>query len=192
VAVAASVPILAPVVGPRIEQAASDLRLAFVEENFDSHTGARLAQWPISLRLWRDRPIVGHGLGSYVPEAFARFRPDEPVPEYPRLPGEPRPDRTGPPVLPHPHSAWLHALAMTGLVGAGLCALIWWQVLVNAQRATLRLSPVAPALVPAVLGLFIAFVLDSHHLSAPGTSVLMLVIGLSWPRPTGLAEADSA
>lgn len=76
--------------------------------DFDSSTGTRLELYRVSLALVRDRPVLGHGTGSFT-RAFAdKTRGQVPAPQR------------------NPHNEYLHWLVQLGLAGlAGLLFLFW-------------------------------------------------------------------
>jgi O-antigen ligase len=151
---------------------------------------ARKDMWLVTLSLWRQAPIFGHGLGSFT-QIF--------TPEFERLLASgfalsPRGN-----ALTHPHNELLLWLAETGLVGVSLVILPWLALVgvVLRQKPALGLAWFA-ALFPIALHTLTEFPLHGSgaHWFLFG---LILSMGLSelantvkpfaWPRYAWLGAA---
>jgi O-antigen ligase len=110
-----------------------------------SSTGTRLELYRVSLALVRDRPLIGHGTGSYA-KAFADHT-----------------GRGGPGLVRNPHSEYLHTTVQLGMVGlAGLLYLFlthWRLAPAVASPLEFRLAR-ALILMMAVGCLFNSWLLD--------------------------------
>jgi len=166
-----------PYVRDRVEQATTDIRNTIDHEDYRSDIGARLYQVHLSWTLFTDKPITGQGLGSYFVQA--RQMVDENQVEEDR--------ETSKPVLNTPHNAVLYIMCETGLIGFVLYVLFWVIFCIYAWRTWLktsetRLIGIDYCTLPAlVIGVFIAFLLDCQNLSAPGASLLVILVAVSMP-----------
>ena len=85
------------------------------EETLDQSATTRLHTWQTLWKMVQDRPIVGAGFDTTVPEIFRRYSPVEGLPAY------------------APHSIYFQALGEHGFVGLFLFLLLMW---VTWRRAT--------------------------------------------------------
>ncbi|MBL1217171.1 MAG: O-antigen ligase family protein [Planctomycetes bacterium] len=168
----------------RFDAARTEISAAWVDGDYRSDTGARLFQIRLSWDLFRHRPMIGHGLGSYRQTAVevARSIPVSP-PDEDKTDGTLRQNPR--PVLEHPHSAVLYTAVTTGVVGLGLWFAFWLRLFL--RSVTCMRVPAGQsyyiALPAIVVGLAVSYLLDCQNLSAPGTSILMFVACLAL-RPT--------
>jgi O-antigen ligase len=91
--------------------------------DLDSSVGTRLELYRVSAELFRDRPVLGHGTGSFA-RAFAAKAQDP----------------TAKPVR-NPHSEYLHWMVQLGLIGlAALLYLFWthWRLAPHLETALAR------------------------------------------------------
>ena len=100
----------------------------------EANLWVRVSAWEDSLRMIRDFPLFGVGLGGW-PELF---------PRYQRPPWSPTFFRKA-------HNDYLELFAETGFVGFGLLAWFFWQVGRRLLRALKTLSPKALPLFVALL-----------------------------------------
>lgn len=187
--------IMARPAADRFDQAWQGVRQAIVHEDYTNDVAARWRQAQISFALASQHPFTGVGAGDYHSAATA-WLDQQTNPESETNTNQ----RAG--LLPHPHSSLLYALAVLGLPGL-ICFLAIWCTL--AWRAAQRIhfdvehssetERYDPVLLPAVLMLFIAFVLDAHILSSPGVLLMTMLIAhmmrLRFLPPHGLPEAGS-
>jgi O-antigen ligase len=124
VAVAGSWPLTGPKVTARINAAIQDVHGARHDNEYWTDVGTRLGLWRWSMDIFRHHPIRGAGVGSFetalddVPHFVeARAYAATVNPDYPR-----RLQRM------HPHSVYLRALALTGIVGAGTLLVMLWVI----------------------------------------------------------------
>lgn len=137
---------------------------------YRSDVGARIMQAKISTQLFRTHPMLGVGAGSYFDQADRAFRSSDSESD------EETKKRV--PVRNHPHSALLYAFVIIGLPGGILYLAFWFMLAISGFRTALHSAvtdPIAAAAPGLIVGLFIAFAVDSQNLSAPGMTVLMLV-----------------
>jgi O-antigen ligase len=122
----------------------------------DDRTSSRPVLWRAALRLFAESPVEGGGLGSFS------WRLPDLVPAGSRLP-----------MRDNPGSAYLQALAETGIVGFGVTLVF---VVSLARQAIARLKePDFPGTAAALLALLLAFVVGSHWL-APEVSLLFFLL----------------
>lgn len=131
-------PLLLMCLLPPVRERVSDL----VRSGFKSRdAGSRLLMWKVAMRMIAERPLTGHGPGSYAMQYIDRL-------------GEltPSPKQTS--VLPNitfareAHEDYLQAAAEFGLVGAGLSLLLLTMIL---KRAFARRAPPASGWPAAVM-----------------------------------------
>lgn len=118
----------------RFQQAYKEVT-QFQFKNDYSSVGARLQMWNISLDLIREKPLLGHGVGSYTPLAEKAFADD-------------RMCSIG---CAQPHNQYLLFGVETGLLGVLAFAALLTSALVAWQRMPDR-NPLLPVYV-AILGL---------------------------------------
>ncbi len=87
----------------------------------------RLAIWRDTMRLFKSRPIIGHGLGTYDVVAYT-LEDTTAVPLY-RGAGW------------HAHNVYLHVLAETGLVGLVTWCYLWFAIIGQIIGAWNRADP---------------------------------------------------
>jgi O-antigen ligase len=146
--------------------------------SIDDRTSSRPILWRAALTLFAESPVEGGGLGSFA------WRLPDLVPAGARLP-----------MRDNPGSAYLQALAETGLVGFALTVVF---VVALARHALARRrDPDSAGAAAAVLAVLVAFVVGSHWL-APEVSFLFFLLaarfalsdeprGGAWPRRRTLA-----
>jgi O-antigen ligase len=118
----------ANVAGPLLERAATLGRLSD-----DQGLHWRLRQWRVAESLWQERPLDGHGPGSFPLEAAPRL--PQPIPLAVVL-------STGPNLALNAHSLYLQILAENGMVGL---LLYLWMVVAFLESGRRALSKVSAA-----------------------------------------------
>lgn len=105
-------------------------RVRTVLSGRDPYAGERHLHWRVARELFRERPLIGHGYGTFRILALERLSPEWYM-EAPRR-------RTGMLVPGHAHNEYLQVLAGTGLVGGALFAWVlaafYWVALPVAIR----------------------------------------------------------
>ena len=89
--------------------------------------GMRLGIWRDALRLFRARPVAGHGLGTFDVAAYAS--PDSVADPAFRRAGW------------HAHNVYLHLLAETGVIGLAAWCAFWLALLAKLSTAWRRSDP---------------------------------------------------
>lgn len=125
--------------------------------SLDDRTSSRPILWRAALALFSEAPLEGGGLGS-----FAWRLPDLVAAGSPRLP-----------MRDNPGSAYLQALAETGIVGFAL-TLVFAAALAR-QALARRRDPDSSGAAAGLLALLLAFVVGSHWL-APEVSFLFFLL----------------
>jgi putative inorganic carbon (HCO3(-)) transporter len=115
--------------GPLLQRAATLARLGD-----DEGAGWRVRQWRIALSLSRDRPVIGHGLGTFPIAAAPRF--SQPISTNLVA-------ATGPNLSLNAHSLYLQTLVESGLIGLALYLWMVTAFLSAGFRFLRRLSTVA-------------------------------------------------
>jgi len=125
--------------------------------SLDDRTSSRPTLWSAALTLFSENPVEGGGLGS-----FAWRLPDLVGPSSPRLP-----------MRDNPGSAYLQALAETGITGFAL-TLVFAAVLAR-QALGRRRDPDSFGAAAGLLAVLLGFVVGSHWL-APEVSLLFFLL----------------
>ncbi|HOW71621.1 MAG TPA: O-antigen ligase family protein [Phycisphaerae bacterium] len=143
----------------------------------------RLYCWSYALSLFMERPLIGHGQGSYVllAQAFSRNE------------AELNPSLFPAEMLGHAHNEWLEILADLGLVGLILTALALaatcWAGMVALQRAKTGCERWT---IFALLGSFVGIVAceaTDVGLRMPGLPLIYwTVVGLLWAASRGVED----
>jgi O-antigen ligase len=134
--------------------------------SLEDRASSRPILWRAALRLFAESPVVGSGVGSFS------WR-------LPELAGE---GGTRLPMRDNPGSAYLQALAETGIVGLFL-TLVFALVLARVCLARIRELD-APGGAAAVLAFLLVLVVGSHWL-APEVSFLFFLLGAGVATPQG-------
>jgi O-antigen ligase len=98
----------------RIDRTVQEIREASTQRDLATSGGLRLVMWSWAYEMFRAHPVKGIGAGSYRAE-------QQELPAYQEL-LQRQPEDAEYFNRTHPHSAYLYALACTGLVGAALLA----------------------------------------------------------------------
>lgn len=182
VLVGGSVGVAWPKVGPglveRIEVGVREVRDALgghdAVAGMTSDTGARIAMAKWSWEAFAARPIAGVGAGSLR----SIFRD-----HWLRM-GVPPSALAG---HAHSHNTYLHILATTGLIGAGLALAAIGVGLRNAFRRAAAFGSYDAAPFGALVGLLLVGAFDTIHVNSQTAALLTLLLSLSpaWepPRP---------
>jgi O-antigen ligase len=125
--------------------------------SIDDRTSSRPVLWRAAVKLFTESPVEGGGLGS-----FSWRLPDLVGGRDARLP-----------MRDNPGSAYLQALAETGVVGLALTLL--FLVGLAGQALARRRDPEASGAAAAILALLVAFLVGSHWL-APEVSLLFFLL----------------
>ncbi len=123
----------------------------------------RLAHWQAAVAMFSDHPLLGVGIGNYVPA----------YPAY-ALPGWEDP-------LGHAHNYYLHVAAEGGLVGLAAYLVLWGAAFWQAFRLHLRAEGEWRGLTLGVLGVMVALSVHSlfDNLYVQGMNMhLAMILGL--------------
>ncbi len=178
----AGVPVVAVIVGvvilaaqqgvrERVGSGITEIRQAMSAQRYESDTGARIKFAAWAVRMGMDRPIWGHGAGSYETWARADLRAGGVNPDTVRT-------------APQAHNLWLHAFATLGIVGVGLLVAIVLCA-VRGGFAGLTLESVGtydagPAF--ALLGVLLTTPFDVQYVNTPPVILLAVLISLCMRR----------
>src|SRR6185369_6642240 len=104
----------------RAQAGISEVTAALREQRYDTDTGARIKLALMAIEMFEQRPIQGHGAGSYRPFAQAELRregaDDAKMEWWADKPAS-------------AHNAWLHIAATLGLVGVLIAIGVVWAAL---------------------------------------------------------------
>lgn len=161
-----------PTIARRFEETREEVRRVLVDRDMTTYSGSRVqfALW--AMEMWRERPIEGHGAGSY--EAWVRAKLD-------REGGTEKVDHIG----PQAHNLVLHAGATLGAVGVLIMAGLIWFVLRGGVdglprdergRADLGTYDAGPGC--AVLGLLMCAPFEVAYVHTPPSALLSVLIPL--------------
>jgi len=118
-----------------------------VEPDRNPGVEMRLGIWRDTIRLFRSRPITGHGLGTYDIAAYSL------------------PDARADPAFRgkgwHAHNVYLHMLAETGVIGLLAWCYFWFSILIELWRAWRRADSSQRAAVAGAAWAIAAFLLLS-------------------------------
>ncbi len=164
-----------PQVAARVRSAATDLQAAINNDDYSGDVAARWRQLDISFTLAREHPFTGVGAGGYLEAARKVVAAGRGETTH-NSGNTQQAKRQSGGLLTHPHSALLYHLAVLGWPGLFLYLAFW--VLLAREALRPRRRGMSLNRLPLVIGLFVAFLVDSHNLSAPGTLVLMFMMTL--------------
>jgi putative inorganic carbon (HCO3(-)) transporter len=152
-------------------------RVQLTDENYA--VVERLAHWEAALRMLSDRPLLGVGIGNYVPT----------YPAY-AVPGWKDP-------LGHAHNQYLNVAAETGLVGLVAYLVLFAAFAGHAWGAVRSVTGYAQGMALGVLGVLGAFATHSlfdnlyvHGMNMHLALLLGLVSVLSVKRGESIVQAD--
>ena len=135
--------------------------------------GLRIGFWSWAWNTFREKPLLGHGLGSFREVMITQpsyMKAEERWPEHAKDYMQ----------RDHAHSSYLHLLSGTGVFGAALFVALLIIALVGAWRSPLDHS-FADGVLPALVVWIIAAQFDALHLNAHMLGVLMFLVTLSLP-----------
>ncbi len=153
---AALAPLAWDFLSTRIEQARSDLAAAR-DGAFTTDVGFRLASYRVATELAGERPLLGHGAGSFGVEA-SRVAPDL--------------EWDG---ITHAHSTWLTVAVETGWPSAALVLGLLSFAAVRGWRAGLS-TPVAAGTVAGLVAWMVAACFDTPHHSGTMNGLLQFTL----------------
>jgi O-antigen ligase len=111
--------------------------------------GMRLAIWTDTMRLFRARPITGHGPGTYDVVAYTLTENAPDHEDLYRGAGW------------HAHNVYLHLLAETGILGFAAWSYLWFTILVQLLRSWRAAAPGDRAMLAGPLWALAAFLVLS-------------------------------
>lgn len=151
----------------RFEAGRAEVRSALVDGNYNSDTGARLAMAGWAWRLFIEHPVRGVGVGGYRPAVEDLLRRQGVDPASRAL-------------HDHAHNALLHALATTGLVGAGLFIVMLAAGLHGLIRTALRegIGTYTAGPLFAMTGLILMTPFDTFQVNSQTAALMWLFLGL--------------
>jgi len=160
-------------IGRRVQAGYDEVAAALHEDNYDSHTGARILMGKMALEAVATHPIRGVGAGGFRAWSQARLQARG-MPERAKL------------IHPHAHSAPLHLAATAGLVGLGLAlgAVVFAlrgafapSAIPGAEQRASNPYDLGPAW--ALLGLLLAGAFDVVHINAQTAAMLFLLLAIT-------------
>lgn len=152
----------------------------FVQEARSTYSiNQRIEHWKSTTAMWKERPVLGVGLGGFQ-AAYHAYRSDGEVRALGVLPG--RPERFK--VLTGAHQTWLQLAAEAGLpavlgflalTGGGL--FLWWRKFSGLARDSFIVGAAAAATLIAgvTAGMF-----NSLHVAPAHWTILAISAGLLW------------
>jgi O-antigen ligase len=161
-------PLIGDKIEGRIQSAVEQWHAAVDEGDYSTDVGLRvmLAKW--SWRFLEERPLTGHGAGSFHSKILASA-------EYPQL-IQRFPDKKPEFFAPgHPHSSPMHVLASTGAVGGVLFLATILLLLVAAVRNR-HDTPYSAVHGFVLLGWLIGSLFDCYHLNAHQFGLFALLV----------------
>lgn len=121
--------------------------------------------WQGTLQMIAAKPVVGHGLGTFVAN-FPSFRPTEYFAQ---------PKATT--VTDHAHNELLETAAETGILGVGAMLWLWWVVAVRGRRAC-RENPLLAGFAGAAIVLAVHGFVDVGLRHPPLMPLFWILLGL--------------
>lgn len=171
-------------ISERIENARTELRGALEDGNFGTSTGLRVGLWSWAWNTFREKPLIGHGLGSFRDAMITQptyLKAEERWPEHARDYMQ----------RDHAHSSYLHLLSGTGIPGAALFVALLIMALIGAWRSPLD-HVFADGTLPALVVWMIAAQFDALHLNAHMLGLLMFLVTITLPmRPAGVIKTGA-
>lgn len=158
---------------PRLQDAAAEYHAAVDEGDYGTSVGLRIGLWSWAWGMFRERPLVGHGLGSFRTGMIEQ-------PSYRRA-AERWPERAESYMQrDHAHSTYLHLLAVAGLPGAMLFVSMLMWTLIAAWRVPL-VHPFDDGLLAAVILWMVTVQFDALHLNGHMMGLLFFLVTLALP-----------
>jgi O-antigen ligase len=175
---------LAPLAAQRFEQAREDLRQVVQEQDYASHTGARLFMARVALEMFTSKPLIGHGGGSYRRsggDVAERLLADE--------------DDVKPRSLihGHAHNLYLHEMATRGVIGLALVLAVLVGGIVTATRGSEApgAAPWRAGLPWAIAGIALCAMFDHPLITHNNAYFTMLLMALALGGPASWAAAPT-
>jgi O-antigen ligase len=160
-------------IAKRARTGLEEARAALTQGEYETDTGARIkfARWAIDMGL--EKPLQGHGAGSYEWWVRQRLAAEGTDPANVRT-------------APQAHNLWLHAFATLGIVGVIIAGAIGVTAIAGAAagltRDNLGTYDAGPAF--ALLGVLLTTPFDVAYVNSPPSALLGVLLVLSlWPRP---------
>ncbi len=170
----ASIP-LAPLAATRLEQARADVTQALRDGDYTSDTGARIFMAKVAWRMFLDRPLLGHGGGSYRAvgaEAAQRLHAEEEI------------QGAGGLIHGHAHNLFLHEAATRGVVGLGLVLAMFVGAYATAWRSVeAKTVPWREGLPWAIAAMAACALFDHPLITHNCAYATMLLFGLALAPP---------
>ncbi len=179
VAISGIMIVMWPKINTRVTEFQDQINAARLNEQYKSDVGSRLKQVELSIALAAGHPFLGVGAGDYHGAAVAyvedldanKYQDEQDTAEQPISSA----GRTIP-ILNHPHSSLLYSVSVLGLPGLLLYLSFWMMLFIMSYRTAYHAQYAYEIVLPAaVIGLFAAFAVDSHHLADTGMISLTLV-----------------
>ncbi len=156
------------VITRRAKDGYDEARAALVERQYETDTGARIKFAGWALRMSLERPLQGHGAGSYEHWTRERLRTQGIDPDTVRT-------------APQGHNLWLHAFGTLGIAGLGLAVAIAWAALRAAAapvtRETLGTYESGPFF--ALVGMILTTPFDVAYVNSPPSALLAVLFALA-------------
>ncbi|MCH7547208.1 MAG: O-antigen ligase family protein [Planctomycetes bacterium] len=169
-------------ISERFEDAKTEFRAAIEEGDYGTSVGLRIGLWSWAWNTFREKPLLGHGLGSFREVMITQpsyMKAEERWPEHAVEYMQ----------RDHAHSSYLHLLSSTGIFGAAFFVALLIMALIGAWRSPLD-HPFADGVLPALVVWIIAAQFDALHLNAHMLGLLMFLVMLSLPvRPRYIDES---
>jgi O-antigen ligase len=157
-------------VSRRVHDGAADVRAALVEHRYQSDTGGRIKLALMAIDMFKQRPLLGWGPGSYRKYADARLRAEGATEEDMQWWA----DRTA-----SAHNAWLNIAATLGLVGLVLAAAIVVVTLRGGfENLQGRLGTYAAGPAFALVGMLLTTPFDVTYVNSVPSAVLGVLMVL--------------
>jgi len=158
----------------RVGNAIEEFRAAQEQGDFTTGVGQRVVMTRWAWRFFLEAPIYGQGAGSFRAESKT-------TPEFERMaeerPGRAKANKFTP---AHPHSAYLHVLATTGILGFLPFAAALLILFVRAARDR-RDHPFADASLFVLVGWLIGTNFDSYHLNGHLFGLFAFIVAIALP-----------
>jgi O-antigen ligase len=164
-------------VSRRLGQGFTDVRTALVEHRYQSDTGGRIKLALMAWDMFKEKPVLGWGPGSYRQYAEAKLRAEGATEEDMRWwADKPR----------SAHNAWLHIAATLGVVGLTLAiAIVCVALRGGFQGLEGRLGTYAAGPGFALVGMLLTTPFDVPYVNSVPAAVIAVLMALCpWGRPT--------
>ncbi|MCA9297367.1 MAG: O-antigen ligase family protein, partial [Phycisphaerales bacterium] len=161
-----------PVIQPRIDDAVEEIHAARHDGVYWTSVGLRVGIWEWGTEAWQQKPMCGHGAGSFRQALFE-------VPAFRNLneTHARRKSRIAYLTRQHAHATPLHTLITTGLVGFVLMTGLFVVLILRAIRDPAD-HMFADGQLAALLTWIVGSLFDSYHLTGHVFGLLMLLIAM--------------